>query len=62
MISDLNKATNTGEMPLHRATWYNNKEAVEVLLTHEADVNKATDISDTPLHIAAREGHKEVVE
>eukprot|EP00957_Ditylum_brightwellii_P063313 4805085-Ditylum_brightwellii.AAC.1 len=62
MISDLNKAADTGETPLHRAIWYNNKEVVEVLLTHGADVNKAMDIDDTPLHIAAREGHKEVME
>ena len=49
---------------LHRASYYNNKEMVELLLGCEGiDVNKVAESSEqwTPLHAAAKMGNKDIV-
>lgn len=50
--------SNLGWTPLHLASYFGHKEAVELLLDHGADIDAVNDFGDTPLHKAAFVGRE----
>lgn len=50
--------SNLGWTPLHLASYFGHKEAVELLLDHGADINAVNDFGDTALHKAAFVGRE----
>ena len=60
--SDVNKADNVGDTPLHNAAANGHSKVVEMLIQGKADVNVVGGwAGGTPLHWAVEGGHGDVV-
>ncbi|XP_064623552.1 poly [ADP-ribose] polymerase tankyrase-2-like [Lineus longissimus] len=60
-ISEVNKADEDGDRPLHYAACHGNKHAVEQLLKHGANPNVRNRVSTTPLWDACKVGNFDIV-
>ena len=52
--AEVNEKDDTGETPLHKASYRVHKDVVELLLAHGADVNAKTKADETPLDLCAK--------
>jgi len=59
---DVNERASDGATALHWASYYENEEAVELLLEADAEVNLANDLRVTPLWVASRAGSSAMVD
>jgi uncharacterized protein len=61
-LKDVNQAGNSGDRPLHVATFRGNMDEIGALVAGGADVNAIGDLGNTPLHEAAALGDLDAVE
>ncbi|NGX51961.1 MAG: Phosphocholine transferase AnkX [Candidatus Anoxychlamydiales bacterium] len=62
LTREINSQDNTGQTPMHYASYSGNKQALEILLQNGADKDITTNEGQTPLHYAAGKGHVKAVE
>ena len=51
--ADVNKKDKSGQIPLHKACYSNNRATVNILLKHKSQADAKDCNQQTPLHIAA---------
>ena len=60
--ADVNKASKSGETPLHVAVWESSLDVVKFLVSHGADIHAIGDQGRTPLHTAVWKDSIEMAE
>ncbi len=59
---DLNEKDNDGKNALHLASFFGQKEVVELLINRGIDLNCKDKYGQNALHLASENAHKEIVE